>query len=499
MRTLSQWLVALALLIGFSKSAQAFSLLGPFATWQIPSLNYGSDIASLSASGDLGGPMNLGEEYRWGSPVVVYGFDSTFVEYFGQEGVKAVESAMKVLNDLPAVSAMSPGLTEFPLATTRYNYTAQQLRLRDIKSLVMSTMLQNLGLACPERFAWTIRAQLPIDGTDPQQYVYSIIQRNFDPVTFRPSAYVNNTLYTYQILQVSADPDTWDCQELSVDVANPNVSVIAMAGLQAGISDPRVTHQVYGGLFPIFEGFGLYYSGLTRDDVGALRYLYRTSNTNWQTAPVGSYGSAAYSPYTPASFQIVVPNPGNSPFVVVGGPINNGSNAFTGTVTGGFASTGGRGGPDKVSYVRVDVDPLLGEYLSPVIVSYPETVILTNGVAIRQVTARNIVTPDVLFTAADIGTYVDSPEPYVYRIDGTAFLQTPVPTATLAQDGPGIVETGIQIVLNKVGPWIFNSRDTTQSQGIRGFVWGSYDGTTNAPIVYPQGTTLYEVEGKLFP
>lgn len=499
MRTLSQWLVALALLMGFSKSAKAFSLLGPFTTWQIPALNYGSPFTSLSREGDLGGPMNLGEEYRWASPVVVYGFDSSFVEYFGQEGVNAVEAAIKVLNDLPPVSAMSPGLTEYPLSATRYNYTAQQLRLRDIKSFVMSLMLQNLGLACPERYTWTIRSQVPIDGTDPQQYVYSVIQRNFDPVTFRPSAYVNNTLYTYQILQVSADPDTWDCQELAVDVANPNVSVAALAGLQAGVTDPRVTEQVYGRAFPIFEGFGLFYNGLTRDDAGALRYLYRTSNTNWQSAPIGSYGSASYSPYTPIGFQIVVPNPGNSPYVVVGGPLNNGSNSFTGVITGGFANAGGRGGPEKISYVRVDVDPLLGEYLSPVAVTYPETVVLTNGVAIRQVTARNIVTPDILFSAADIGTYPNDPSPYVYSTLGTTFVQTPVPTATIAQDGPGVVENGLQIIFNKVGPWIYNITDTSQSQGVRGFVWGSFDGTTNAPIVYPVGTTLYEVEGKLFP
>ena len=262
MRTLSKWLLIFALFAGAGNGARAFSLLGPFTTWQISSLNYLSPFTSISREGDLGGPMNLGEEYRWGSPVVVYGFDSTFLEYFGQQGVDAVEAAIKILNDLPSTSAMSAGLSEFPLNTTRFNYTAQQLRLRDIKSLALSAMLQNLGLAAPERYAWTIYQQRPIEGTTPPQYVYSIIQRNFDPVTFKPSAYVNNTLYTYQILQVSADPDTWDCQELTVDVANPNVTVISMAGLQAGVTDPRVVQQVYGIQSLLHEGYGLFYSCL---------------------------------------------------------------------------------------------------------------------------------------------------------------------------------------------------------------------------------------------
>jgi hypothetical protein len=478
--------------------AHAFSLLGPITAWQIPSLNYLSPYTSISLSGDEGGPMNLGEEYRWGSPVLVYGFDSTFVEYFGPAGVAAVEAAMKILNELPDVTQMSADLREFPQNTTRFNYTAQQLRLLDIKSIALSIMLQNLGLATPERYAWTIRNQYPIPNTDPQAYEYMIIQRNFDPITWKPSSYVNGSLFTYRISQFFADPDVWDAQELTVDVANPNVSVIATAGLQAGVTDPRVQQQVYGVSSITLGGFGLFYTGLTRDDVGAIRYMYRSGNTNWQSAPLGSTGSSASSPWNIVGFQIINPNPG-SPWTVVGGPFFNNTNNVGGVITGDWQDTGGRGGSGKVSYVRVDTDPLLGQYLVPVVISYPETVINQFGVSVRQVTQRTITTPDILFTAADLDVYTTTAQAPVYAISGFTYIQTPLPTAGPVQDGPGIINPGAQVIFNKVGPWIFNTDfSNTQTGGSSGFVWGSYNGTTNAPIVFPVGSTLGDLESRLF-
>jgi hypothetical protein len=134
-----------------------------------------------------------------------------------------------------------------------------------------------------------------------------------------------------------------------------------------------------------------------------------------------------------------------------------------------------------------------------VTVSYPETVIDQSGLAIRQVAARTILAPDIVFSAQDLGAYPNDPAPYVYGVTGTTFLQTPNPGVATAQDGPGIVETGIQVILSKVGPWLFNVRDTDQLSGIRGFTWGSFDGTTNNPIIYPVGASAQELESRLFP
>lgn len=508
MQSILKVLVAVTLLAAHQWPVHAFSLLGQFdPEYQTAELNYGSDrimIGGVSGPGsDVGGPMNLGEEYRVGAPVLVYGFDSSFVEFFGNAGVAAVESAVSALNALPTVPNMSPDLSEFPLNTARMNSIAQNLQILDVKSMSLSLLLQAMGLAAPERFTWTLRQRNPIDGSDPQEYVYSVIQRNLDPVSWQYSRHVNNTLYTYQIVHV-LDPDWSDCQELGVNVANPNISVAALAGVQVGATDPRVFQQLYNTGGQTLGGFGLYFTGLTRDDVGGLRYLYRSGNVNWQAAPLGSTGGGGAgggtgSPWTIVGFQVATPLPGSAWYVVGGGFFGFTNTVPGGPITGQTPPDGGRGGPGKVALVRVDTDPLLGQYLNPVTITYPDPYINTQGVTIQAVTSRVITRPDILFTAADVGTYDNDPSPLVYRVVGTTFTQVANPGAgTQLPAGPGIIEPGIQLVLNKVGPWLFNGPNGSEAQGATGFVWGSFDGSTNVPVVYPQGATAQELESKIF-
>ncbi|MBN8246758.1 MAG: hypothetical protein J0L84_04865 [Verrucomicrobia bacterium] len=505
MRSILNKTFAATVLLASLTAVHGFSLLGPFdPEYQTEELNYGRATV-LADIGDLGGPMNLSEEYRFGSPVLVYGFDSTFTEFFGDAGVEAVEGAVEVLNDLPMVSAMSPGLEEFQLNTTRFNVVAQQLRLLDLKSMSLSLLLQQMGLAAPERFTWTLRDRWPIPNTQPQQYTYMVIQRNLDPLTWQYSSYVNNTLYTYQMFH-SIDPDFSDAQEVSVDVGNPNVSVIALASVQAGFVDPRVRSQIYGPGRGVFGGFGLFYSGITRDDAGGIRYLYRTGNVNWQAPPLGSSGGGGggggggSSPWTIVGFEVLNPLPG-SPWNVVGGGIFGFTNTVGdgGVIVGAAPPDGGRGGPGKLAFVRVDVDPLLGQYTTPVTIRYPETVINAQGVQIQSFVTRVITQPDVLFTAADVGVPGDASQPYTYGISGVSFTQVQNPGGSpLIAAGPGIIEPGVVLAFNKVGPWVYNVLDTAEEDGIRGFVWGSFDGTTNTPIVYPQGATAEQIESLLF-
>ena len=49
---------------------------------------------------------NLGEEYRWNSPVLTYSYDESFLNYFGSNGVVAVEKAMEILNSIPPASSI---------------------------------------------------------------------------------------------------------------------------------------------------------------------------------------------------------------------------------------------------------------------------------------------------------------------------------------------------------------------------------------------------------
>ena len=130
-----------------------------------------------------------------------------------------MEAAFKILNDLPAASEMSPDLREFPLDTRRYNYQASALRVRDLKSWTLSALLEVMGLGVPERSIYTLRSRTIVGGVP----VYVTLRRNFDPVTFAPSSYVNGTLYTYSIFQTVFTPpfDAWEAVPISVDPFEP--------------------------------------------------------------------------------------------------------------------------------------------------------------------------------------------------------------------------------------------------------------------------------------
>ncbi len=499
-------LLAAGSILAPANKATAFSLLGNFdARYQTADIGYGVDGIISSRETDLGGPMNLNEEYRWQSPVLVYGFDTTFKEYFGPAGVAAVEAAIKVFNDLPKASSMSTALTEFPLETSRYNYTAQQLQILDIKSLILSALLEQVGVACPERYTYTLRSRLPVaGGTD---FAYVVIQRNFDPVPLNPMApahlwkyayspYVNGTLYTYVIRDWrtrNGIAEFWDAQEIAVDVANPHVSVAAYASLQLGLTDPRVQNQVYGSA--LSPGAGLFFSGLTREDAGALRYMLHPGRTNVEFSPPFSTRGQPVSGIT-----VVDTRKGDSPWriqvpggvVLVPGTTNNGTVALP------LIEPALRGGVDKINFVRLDVDSFLGRFVDPLIIRYTETVVDPFTMRpIVQPVQRTLNFPDLLFSASDLG--IAPPNfPYVFSRQMTFVDNGAVNSAgSDIQAGPGNVQP-FEIILSKLGPWSVNRNETPQEESSKGYIFGSFDGSTNAPIVFPEGVTTTELERRLF-
>ena len=150
--------------------------------------------------------MNLGEEYRWNERTITYGFDKSFMDYFGQKGVVEVNKAMAILNGLPQFSSMSASLNEFPTDSKRINYQAYGVFLIDLKSSALQILVEEMGLASPERFVWCLRSRIVLpNGT---QTNYTVIMRSFDPVNLYPSKYVNNVLYTYQVFDFPA-PDSF--------------------------------------------------------------------------------------------------------------------------------------------------------------------------------------------------------------------------------------------------------------------------------------------------
>lgn len=251
-------------MVGVERAA-AFSLLGPYLDWQIPVIRY-------QAQGDIGGPQQLGEEYRRNTPVLYYTFDQTFIDYFGSNGIAAVEQAFQVINGLTNVSDYSASLSEFPLEAQRFNFRAQALSLTDIKSYTLWLLMEQMGLAEPDRYTWTLRNRSVGPGGCPGDVGYAVIKRNFEvsPTAvdqLQSSSYVNGTLYSYQIAEFCQNnPFLADALEFPVDpLANTFTAVAA---------------------FGLFNGS--FYTGLTRDDVAGIRYLLRANNINVESSGQGT-------------------------------------------------------------------------------------------------------------------------------------------------------------------------------------------------------------------
>lgn len=288
------------------QTAWGFALLGPNPgvlagsgdAWQVPTLGY--DLAYLNLAlpgggvwlGDIGGPKNYQEEYRRNVPVLYYAYDDNFSGvtgegFFGKAGEDAVDQAFAIMNSLTNVDNID--LSQFPFQSQSFNYTAQGLYLTDLKSVTLHLLVEQLGLTEPERYTWTLHDRYTAPGSLPCPLLelYLVVQRNFD-VTPSPlnqvqySPYVNNVLYTY-FIEDNCDhhPPAWSAITVprGQDPLAELYTAVA-ANNYAGSSGD----EIYSGGLQI----GGFYTGLTRDDVGGLRYLMSTNNVNYEAPAAGS-------------------------------------------------------------------------------------------------------------------------------------------------------------------------------------------------------------------
>lgn len=434
--------------LGTAVKVDAFSMLGAPAAWQTSRIGYN---LSWFGNDDLGGPMTLGDEYRITVKTITYGFTPEFVNWFGQKGIDEVEKAIKVFNDLGDLSVVDPNA--FPLRTTRFNATAFQLDLVDLKSDAMRQIIEFAGLANAERFVYCLRDLVTVNN----QTTYTVVQRNFDPITYKPTSSINGHLFTY----LSIFDDT--------TIAYPVVTAV----------DPLAELQTSVASWPNARLSGNYYNTLSRDDVGGLKYIYRTDNYNVETLPVGTSASAggvgvsqlngSSSIWTP-----VLPNLTNT----------------VATIATNLVDRGLRPGIGKLNFHRVEYDNVFGDFL-PVSVK-DQDVVITNGFLTRQSVERLLTAgPDLVFTAEDVNA--------VGVRGGIGFTNFD-PISTVAGDaGPGAINVPYQISLSKVGPrWINNTPFfLREDNALIGSTFGSYDGTSNEPVVYPDTASIQELEAAI--
>ena len=472
MSRLSAKLSFLVLLAGLASQARAFSLLGPYAinandgaVWQVLRIGY-------NEPGDIGGPMNAaaGEEYRWNTPNVFYAYDAPFLNFFGTRGVEEAEKAIKILNDLLPASQLN--VDDYPFTAERINFRVAALGLQDVKSWTLSTLLEEMGLASPNRWVYCLRNRYQ-PGPNRLPVFFTVIRRNFDPITAAESPYINGRLWTYIGF---VDSDNLPPGSLTFNTP--------VDPLDFGRFDPvAAALDAYAGF-----GTGSYFNGLTRDDVGAIKFIYTAANQNFEALLPGSTNAGGFTP--------IVGGGGGGPWTI---PTTNVVVPGTGAANG-LADPVLRPGVDKVTFVRGEYDSILGQFFTPITYVYVDTFV-TNGVQRSQSVLRVITTPDVLLTAGDING-PDSPGGIPIATLGrtvTAGWQNDDALGGRAarHSGPGVIQPPIFLIYNNVS---FIEVDIIP--GLIGpnvmpwFLWGAFDGTTNDPVVFSQGgnVTLQQLE-----
>ena len=196
-------------------------------------------------------------------------------------------------------------------------------------------------------------------------------------------------------------------------------------------------------------------------------------------------------------------------------------------VTCPLDSLGNRGGMDQIQFIRRDYDGVTGQLWDPLTNDYTLVEVnLTNSTSAVRHFQRRVVRPDFLFSAADFS----SPNftiTYSNTFEGATgnFTFTPAPGGTIAiavfedflfdetgrnghENGPGTIFSSDPLpelyIFNRQAPTFENLSATTGTTNSFLFVtqetqspfdaWAAFDGTTNAPLLFPNGTTFQDLQ-----
>ena len=185
-----------------------------------------------------------------------------------------------------------------------------------------------------------------------------------------------------------------------------------------------------------------------------------------------------------------------------------------------------RGGVDHIDFVARPFDFITSQLWDPITNNYTVTEFdETNGVLVARHFSRRVPRPDIMFSAANFSGQT-SVVSYTNTVDGVtageSFSLTFIGGAGSAlelhtigydttarpanQAGPGTIvdppvlptiymlNSQYPVFDNEVPPGSTNGFIfTTEAQQVPFSAWGSFDGTTNAPVVYPNGTSLTEL------
>jgi hypothetical protein len=159
-----------------------------------------------------------------------------------------------------------------------------------------------------------------------------------------------------------------------------------------------------------------------------------------------------------------------------------------------------RRGVERLTFVKTAYDSLLGKFYAPQ-TNYFTMTTVTNSTNWVQTYQRVVTQPDFLFTARDMAP--GPAEPLNAWASFVRSLTFNVNNILPGLAGPGTIESPTTMTFNTVGPIFYNTVTTNggyfldQASGIQGSLWGSFDDSTNAPVVYPNGTSIAAIESQM--
>ena len=167
------------------------------------------------------------------------------------------------------------------------------------------------------------------------------------------------------------------------------------------------------------------------------------------------------------------------------------------TVTGGATNSAGLyQGIEGVKFIKTTYDSLVGQFYQPITNTY-KMVGVSGGQAQNQTFLRVVTTPDILFRAEDMS----GPLPFFTAINRNVNFDDTQRLPGLA--GPGTINPASTIIYNKVGdifdqgPLGTTNAFLSEASQLSMLAWGSFDGTTNDPVVYPNGTSIENLENQI--
>jgi hypothetical protein len=430
-------LILILLWVLFTLPVQGFTLLGPYADWM--------DVTNgFRQPGDIGGPMDITEGYRWNVPVVTYGFDQSFLDYFGPIGVAAVEAGISILNGLPPASASV--LTNYPNCSQQINYSAAAQGLWDLESSALSALLEQMGLAQPTRYVFSVRQW--DQSLEPYAYLDAglpgatgiigkfVIERNFDPISLTNTIYVNGTEYTayiyYGALGTNGIPAFADTVEVQVD------PLVQACG---AVADNLFASHYYS---YSENAAGMFYTRLTYDDVGGLRFLLNTNNLR---------------------VEALLPT------------------VHAATTNAGVVNTALRPGMDKITFVPHPFDRLSGSFQT--LTNQFTDTYLTNGEIMHQALERVVLQPDILFSADDTGKQRQHTVS-VLRTGTANWINNWELNGDTNRLGPGVIVPPVNIVFHQLGQLLESQEPNPEKNAFSADIrWAWFDETMNTLVTFP--------------